>query len=174
MRKIARAAVLTTFSTLLGFVSQAVNAQQIPTNNFKKLIGLVVACNALTSLGLPQEIVLAASPTRCDFKTEIPYIHKHQFGSSKFKGDVIFTSSNQVNANGRVVNVLSGNWRVGFTSSDYNQVDLQTRGSQFSMTRHMDGELTQTWIGTCGADGYVRGIVTDPTVGQGNFTIKFK
>ena len=165
---------MTALSTLSGFVPLAVNVQQIPTKNFKKLIGLVVACNALSSFALPQEITLAASPTACNFETERPYLHKHQFGSSKFQGDMIFTSSDQVNANRRVVKVFSGNWRVGFTSSDYNQVEVQTQGSQFSMTRHMDGELTQTWVGTCQADGYVRGSVTDPTVGTGNFTIRFK
>ncbi|MEI6443371.1 MAG: hypothetical protein WCO29_09670, partial [Nostocales cyanobacterium ELA583] len=44
MRKIARAAVLTTFSTLLGFVPLAVNAQQIPTNS-------VIICSSIPGGG---------------------------------------------------------------------------------------------------------------------------
>ena len=44
MRKIARAAVLTTFSTLLGFVPLAVNAQQVPINS-------IVICSSIPGGG---------------------------------------------------------------------------------------------------------------------------
>ena len=139
----------------------------------KSLIKLAIVCSSLSYCQLSQQQnALALSDEVCKFETQKSYEHTHEFGGTH-KGTMTFDTSKQVNGNGKLVTIFSGKWRLG-TSSDYDEVDVQTQGSIFTLVRHMDGGISQMWIGTCESNGYVRGSVTDPTVGKGSFSVKFQ
>jgi hypothetical protein len=140
------------------------------------MVGLALGITTYTSMGLPQKAVLAESPSSCDFTTGKQYQHTHRMSSGSFDGGMILKTKRRVGSNNNKVTVLTGKWWVGSDSSSSNNVEIQTNGSSFMMTRRMntsDGPLTQQWNGTCYSNGYVRGNISDPTIGSGSFSIRY-
>jgi hypothetical protein len=126
--------------------------------NFKKLILLPIVCMSISSfIGLNPKPSVAA-PGTCQFVEGGSYSNRH--GNNQ--GVLSISDSSSQTGNGTLVNIFSGSWRLK-SSTDSQPVTVQTAGSMFLMIRDM-GEIKQVWTGTCGSDGFARGIIYDPSV----------
>jgi hypothetical protein len=122
--------------------------------NLKKLIQLPIIFMSISSffIGLNPKSSMAA-PGTCQFQVGEDYSNKH----SVHQGVLSISDSSSAFVNGTKVNIFSGSWRLQ-SATEGQPVTIQTAGSSFLMIRDL-GEIKQVWAGTCGSDGFARGIV---------------